>query len=359
VRPDTLEILKIESEKSRFTSIIHDLHGELLIGPFGAILVELAGVWAIIMILTGLYLWWPNPEDGLAGVLYPRLNTRGRTFLKDLHSVTGVWISFFALFFLISALPWTTLWGGGLKYLRSYGQATHIKQEWTTGPASAKALQQDLFKEAATSTPLSADEHQEHRGHQMTSRAPSVSIIGFDRIAPLALPLKLEAPVFLTPPSAASPNWKLQSETQNRPQRKIIEFDPITFRQISEKSFSDRVLLDRIIGVGIAAHEGQLFGLFNQILGLMTAIGYLILVVSSTLMWWRRRPQGALGVPAKIIPERRTPRNFILFAIILGVLLPTLGASLLFILAVEFLIRRYSPQATQWLGLEPFLGRQA
>lgn len=43
-KPDTLEILKTETEKSRFTSIVHDLHGELLIGTFGAILVELAGV---------------------------------------------------------------------------------------------------------------------------------------------------------------------------------------------------------------------------------------------------------------------------------------------------------------------------
>jgi uncharacterized iron-regulated membrane protein len=242
VKPDTLEILKTETEKSRFTSIVHDLHGELLIGTFGAILVELAGVWAIIMILTGLYLWWPTPEDGFAGVLYPRLNAKGRVFLKDLHSVTGVWISFFALFFLISALPWTTLWGGGLKYLRSYGQAAPTKQEWTTGPASTKALQQDLFKETAPSTALSTDEHQEHQGHRMTGPGTSERIGGFDRIAPLALPLKLEVPIFLTPPSAASPNWKLQSETQNRPQRKTIEFDPKTFRQISKKSFSDHVL---------------------------------------------------------------------------------------------------------------------
>lgn len=359
VKPDTLEILKTESEKSRFTSIVHDLHGELLVGTFGAILVELAGAWAIIMILTGLYLWWPTPEEGFAGVLYPRLNAKGRTFLKDLHSVTGVWISFFALFFLISALPWTTLWGGGLKYLRSYGQAAPTKQEWTTGPASAQLKQQEMFKEAAPSTPLASDEHQEHQGHQMTGHASSVSISGFDRIAPLAAPLKLESPVFLTPPSAASQNWKLQSDTQNRPQRKTIEFDPKTFRQISEKSFPDRVLLDRIIGLGIAAHEGQLFGVLNQILGLMTAIGYLVLVISSLLMWWRRRPQGLLGAPAKIIPIRKTPRNFIIFAIILGALLPTLGASLLCILAFEFLIRRYSPQATRWLGLEPFLGQQA
>jgi uncharacterized iron-regulated membrane protein len=262
------------------------------------------------------------------------------------------------LFFLISALPWTTLWGGGLKYLRSYGQAAPTKQEWTTGPASAKALQQDLFKEATPSTALSTYEHQEHQGHQMIGPGTSERISGFDRIAPLALPLKLEVPIFLTPPSAASPNWKLQSETQNRPQRKTIEFDPKTFRQISEKSFSDRVLLDRIIGVGIAAHEGQLFGVLNQILGLMTAIGYLVLVISSTLMWWRRRPQGVLGAPYKIMPARRTPRNFLILALLLGVLLPTLGASLLLILVFEFFIRRYSPQATQWLGLEPFLGRQ-
>ena len=56
------------------------------------------------------------------------------------------------------------------------------------------------------------------------------------------------------------------------------------------------------------------------------------------------------------MPLRKTPRNFIIFAIILGALLPTLGASLLLILAFEFLIRGYSPQATRWLGLEPFLG---
>ena len=359
VKPDTLEILKTEPEKSRFTSIIHDLHGELLVGSYGAILVELAGVWAIIMILTGLYLWWPNPEDGFAGVVYPRLSVKGRTFLKDLHSVTGFWISFFALFFLISALPWTTLWGGGLKYLRSYGQAVPAKQEWTTGPASAQMKQQEMFKEAAPSIAFPSDEHQEHQGHLMSNHGSSSGPKGFDRLAPIATAMKLESPVFLTPPSAASPNWKLQSDTQNRPQRKTIEFDPKTFRQISEKSFSDRALLDRIIGVGIAAHEGQLFGAPNQILGLMTAIGYLVLVVTSIVMWWRRRPEGLLGAPAKVMPVRKTPRNFIVVAVILSILLPTLGASLLFILIFEFLIRRYSPQATRWLGLEPFLGQQA
>ena len=37
-------------------------------------------------------------------------------------------------------------------------------------------------------------------------------------------------------------------------------------------------MLDRIVGIGVAAHEGQLFGWFNQLLGLLTAIGYMTLV---------------------------------------------------------------------------------
>jgi len=70
VRPDTLEILRTEMQKSRLTSIMHDLHGELLIGDPGAIAAELAGAWAIVMAITGLYLWWPPRSrhcDGLYG----------------------------------------------------------------------------------------------------------------------------------------------------------------------------------------------------------------------------------------------------------------------------------------------------
>ena len=53
-----------------------------------------------------------------------------------------------------------------------------------------------------------------------------------------------------------------------------------------------------MIGVGIAAHEGQLFGVANQLLGLFTALGLITMCVSAVVMWWRRRPEGSLGLPA-------------------------------------------------------------
>src|SRR6185295_2062813 len=90
VHPETLAILKTVPHTARLTEVVRTLHGELLAGRTGSLLVELAACWAIIMIVTGLYLWWPRDTRGAAGVLYPRLGQGRRTFWRDLHSVTGI-----------------------------------------------------------------------------------------------------------------------------------------------------------------------------------------------------------------------------------------------------------------------------
>jgi uncharacterized iron-regulated membrane protein len=349
VQPETLEIMKTEAEKSRLTTLMHDIHGELLIGEPGAIAVELAGAWAIIMVITGLYLWWPRSHKGFAGVFYPRLSAGGRVFLRDLHAVTGVWLSFFAMFFLLTALPWTKVWGEGFKFARSIGQPREVKQDWTTGPASEQAGRIADFRSAPPAA--IEDEHAEHRaaGHAGHG-GMRPSIAGFDEIAAQVLPLKLADPVYVSPPSPKRPNWVVRSDAQNRPLRTTLEFDPKSFEQVKESPFSERPLLDRVLGVGIAAHEGQLFGWFNQLLGLLTAIGYLVLVVSGALMWWRRRPQGVLGAPPALSSPPRLAPFIIAVAVVLGVLLPTLGLSLVAVLAIEALLRRYSPKASAWLG---------
>lgn len=359
VRPDTLDILSTQKEKARFTSLIHDLHGEILLGDPGAILVELAGAWAVVMILTGLYLWWPSGRVGYAGVLYPRIGANGRTLLKDLHSVTGFWLSLFALFFLISALPWTKVWAGSFKYLRTFGAEREIGQDWTTGPASAHSQRQEMFNNAQPHHNQAEDEHAAHHAHNQsdpTNRKHSLFPEGFDKIAVRVLPLSLPEPVLISPPSTTSPNWVVRSDTQNRPQRVSLEFEPKSFRLVKQSSFSDRPLVDRVIGLGIAAHEGQLFGWPNQLLGLMTAIGYLTLVVSSMLMWWRRRPEGVLGAPQEILPRRRLAPLLVALIVTLGVLLPTLGISLILTLGIEALIRRHYPVTSRWLGLNPVKG---
>ncbi|WP_255530400.1 PepSY domain-containing protein [Novosphingobium sp. NBM11] len=44
----------------RIIAIDRAVHGQLLLGKRGSWIVELAASWGIVMILTGLYLWWPR-----------------------------------------------------------------------------------------------------------------------------------------------------------------------------------------------------------------------------------------------------------------------------------------------------------
>ena len=160
----------------------------------------------------------------------------------------------------------------------------------------------------ARSEPLE-DEHAAHRGatghngHKHDAAAPTGRITGFDVIAAQVAPLKMEPPVLITPPSSKKPVWTAASNAQNRPLRRTIEFKGETFEKIKDQKFEDRPLLDRIIGYGVAIHEGQMFGLANQLLGLATAIGYMGLVYSAAAMWLKRRREHVLGAP----PPLRNP----------------------------------------------------
>ena len=102
----------------RITAWVRDIHGTLLAGTWGSYVVELAASWAFVMILSGLWLWWPT-GGGLAGAVWPRLSLGKRAFWRDLHAVTGFWVSGLALVLLVTALPWAGVWGDAFQRVRA------------------------------------------------------------------------------------------------------------------------------------------------------------------------------------------------------------------------------------------------
>ena len=315
VHPETLAILKTVPHTARLTEIVRTLHGELLAGRTGSILVELAACWSIIMIVTGLYLWWPRDTRGAAGVLYPRLGQGRRTFWRDLHSVTGIWISSLVLFLLLTALPWTLVWGKGFSGLRELAAPT-VKQDWSAGRAD------------------------EHAAHLRAMAAQSLaSPITLDELVQRVNAMHLDPPVRVYLPTERQPFWRVRSETQNRPRVRELEFDTRSGALLRERRFGDKPLVDRVVGVGIAAHEGQLFGAANQALGLTAALGLITLCISAIVMWWRRRPEGSLGIPAPPVPEFRIGKPLGAAIILLCVLLPVFGLSVLLLITVSALPR--------------------
>lgn len=343
VHPRTLAVLARVDEDQRPMRIVFRLHGELLAGTPGSYLVELAASWTIVMILSGLFLWWPR-GGGLGGVVYPRLRSGGRRFWRDLHGVTGFWVSAFALFMLLSGLPWAKSWGGYLRTIRTVAEGQAVRQDWTTG--RSEELKARAAADAGTRAMMG--EHAEHGGMAMAH--PAGSYAPLDRLVATVAPLGLAAPVLIAPPTGMGAPWTAKSDAANRPLRTDLTLDGASGRILSRRDFAERRLVDRVVGYGVAVHEGQLFGWLNQLMNLATALGLILLSVSSVVLWWRRRPGDVLGAPPALT-RRPAAIGFFALLIALGLFLPLLGVTLVAVLLTEWLVLRRLPRARLWLGL--------
>lgn len=325
VDPYTLSVMDIVAWDDRFIDIVSSIHGNLLMGKNGSYIVELAACWSIFLVLSGMYLWWPRDSKGMAGVIYPRLKQGGRQFWRDLHAVIGMWISILVLFLLISGLPWTQVWGSSFKEIRK--TVTHMTSSgWTINK------QQELQSWRLQSKgymPLSETAYQ------------------------AALTLKFASPAELSVSDEKQQHWKLTSQSQNRMLRQNAWLDNNTGEVIKRNGFKDKALVDKIIGVGISAHEGQLFGWVNQLLGVIAALGLFILSVSGFVLWRKRKPVDRLGAPYKIKDQKLAKsKGVIVLMVILAALLPMLLISVIVIVLLESFVIPKFPKLQKFLGLE-------
>ncbi len=347
VDPTSLAILGSVSERDRFMKQIFRLHGELLMGNRGSNLVELAACWTIVMVLTGLVLWWPRQGRGLAGVAWPRLHGGRRLLWRDMHAVTGVWISLVTLALLFSGLPWAKFWGDSFKAARRLTGTAVARQEWSNDGGRSEA--------AGAAGAARGGEHAGHVGHGGGGRRSAVELTAddlasLDIVAAVVTPLRLEAPVVLAPAPGGNGRWTAKSTTANRPRRVDLVVDGASGEIVRRDDFATKHPIDKVVAVGIAFHEGRLFGWPNQLLLLVTAVGLVLVCISAVWLWLRRRDPGRLGAPPPGIPPRRSV-PLVATVVGLGVLLPLFGLSLLAVLLLErVVLRRVTPVKT-WLGL--------
>ena len=323
VNPYTLDILKTIAYDDQFIRLVRSFHGELLAGNAGSIVVEMAACWAIVLIVTGLYLWWPRSAKGVAGILYPRLHKGGRIFWRDLHSVTGIWISALTLFLLVSGLPWALVWGSAFKELRQWNRDA-IQQDWSLGRAQEA---RDNAKNATKQIKLD------------------------ELVVIQAKSLNLASPVIMSPSRKNPAIWTVKSMHQNRPLRSNAWLDAKTGKVLKLQSFQQRELLDRIVGIAVAAHEGQLFGWFNQLLGVVTALGLMVVSISAFVLWRRRKPDHELGAPP-IDANAKIGVGVVSITLFLALFLPLLAISIVTIVILEWALLRRCRASREWLGLQ-------
>jgi uncharacterized iron-regulated membrane protein len=302
-----------------FMQQVHDLHGELMLGKFGTLFVELTACWTIVLLATGMYLWWPRPTFRLHGVFIPRLRQGSRLFWRDMHAVLAMYASAIVLVLLVTGLPWTTVWGGLFKQVQSAsGQARPLAAEFRVPFKSEKP-----------------------EGGKQLSLTDAISI---------AQAHDITGSYTITLPRGSEGTYGFTNRALNLAESQFLFLNQYTGEVINQATWDDHSTTAKAVALGIRLHQGELFGTFNLLLMLTGALAVIWMSFSAAVMWWQRRPQGRLGVPAQ--PANwKIPRGIAAIILLLAILLPLVGASLLLVLLLEQTVLKRLPRVREWLGL--------
>jgi uncharacterized iron-regulated membrane protein len=321
--PHTGEYLGSVESTHWIRGLSRGLHGGWPIQPWGSYLLELGASWAIVMALTGLYLWWPRNAKGLAGVLYPRLRSGSRIFWRDLHATVGIYFALLLLAFLSSALPWTALWGE--KLLASVEEAT--------GQTSPVAL----FFAGGDHHHASSPGASGHPQHEHVAHAPP-STLSLDALVQNARAAGARGPIEVLPAQGGGP-VNIRDEHPRAFDETWLQLDGQTGAVRTKVVWNDIPMIPKAVSLGIDLHEGRFFGRANQIFNTVFATSLVWLAVTGFMGWYRRRPHGGLSPPPR--RELHVPRAVIATGGVLCVLLPLFGLSVLVIAAIDRIAGRF------------------
>lgn len=345
VEPATMEVLGKYVAADTLVGLAREVHRSLTIGTLGRGIVELAACWALVMIATGLYLWWPRGATfHPGGVFFPRVWLRGRAFLKDIHVVTGVWVAALIVFLILTGLPWAGVQGGIIRQ-----GVTAIGIGYPPRGAQSVPMQR-IVKDApwtladAPMPQSSASEHAGHAGHGAAGGGGDAAAVeGVDRITDALWAMGITGGYRLTLPVGPTGVYTASIYPDQPQGQRTLYFDRHTAALIKDVGFGDYGWGAKAIELGVQLHMGNYFGRANQIVMLLPCIGIVLLVLSGIWMWWKRRPAGKLAAPPRV-PEARMKIALGLVGIA-GVLLPLFGASLVAVFAFDRVVTALKPKS--------------
>jgi uncharacterized iron-regulated membrane protein len=302
VNPYTAKVTGEINSKDTGMFLIRKLHGELLLDKTGTYVVELVASWFIVLLLTGLYVFWPDKSQGLSSLVKIKTGQGKRIFYRDLHNVSGFWLSLFMVVIISGGMPWTDIFGSNLKWLQKQTDSGYPKHwRMTKGlnsVADDKALTLDQLVMQAQQYNLS--------GRITISLAKTTQAV------------------------ASISNRSLWLNDQQ-----VIHLDQYSGEVIKQYTWQDVGLLMDIRQVSMRLHQGQ-YGAVTWWAVLLITTLFTVSTAAGLASYLYRKPIGGWGTIR--VPKRFVIGKSVLILILgLALLFPLFGGSLLLLSIMNIL----------------------
>ncbi|MDO7875755.1 PepSY-associated TM helix domain-containing protein [Hymenobacter sp. ASUV-10] len=266
VNPYTAAITGELNPRDNFFHTVEQLHRGLVAGPTGKLVMGINSLIFVVILTTGLVLWWPATRKALTPRLRIKWGSSWKRLNHDFHIVLGFYT---AVFLLIMALT-----GVGMSF------------DWANKVLGAVTGTPLKRPEPPTSTPI---------GSAALAFSPDALLAWARQQAPQAQYYSLQLPkeptgsirVAMLPAGALTDNATDE-----------VYLDQYSGRIISQQPYTGRNLAQRVRGLYKPIHTGAIFGLPSKVLALVVSLLGATFPITGTVMWLNRTRKSRKKQPA-------------------------------------------------------------
>lgn len=254
VHPSTGEILGRHVFSETFLYDVFALHRWLLAGDTGKRIVGVSTLVFLVVLVSGLFLWWPRNKRELRDRLRVKRTRNPARLVFDLHVSLGFYAMPFLFLMAFTGLAWSFDW-------------FHDGIYWVTRSSPPS-------REAPTVEPTDAPISLE------AARASALSALGEASHVTLSLPQE---------PDRA---WTARALSRSAPHDRALDavhLDPSTGQVFATDRYQDRNLGARTRSTFYAIHVGTIFGEPTRLLAFVTSLLGATFPITGFLMWLRKR----------------------------------------------------------------------
>ncbi|OOG73097.1 PepSY domain-containing protein [Algoriphagus sp. A40] len=264
INPYSGEVLKLKDEYADFFRLVLDGHFYLWLPPeIGQPVVASITLIFLVMVISGLILWWPKKKKNLRQSLTVKWSGRWRRKNYDLHQVLGFYVMIFAFVFAVTGLVWGFIWfRDGLYALTNSGKQFV-----------------EYYAPASDSTRISPEE------------IPALDRVWMKMNAeyPNADWIEVHPPEYEHGSIAANANpdagtyWKMDYRYFDQYTLEELPVDHVWGR------FHEATFGDKLNRMNYDIHVGAIGGLAGKVLAFFLSAIIASLPVTGFMIWWGRR----------------------------------------------------------------------
>ncbi|MEX0967545.1 MAG: PepSY-associated TM helix domain-containing protein [Bacteroidia bacterium] len=273
----TGDVIKVKNLRRDFFTIILYLHISLLLpGDIGTDIISYASLIFLFMMISGIIMWWPKSIAARKQRFSIKWTARWRRVNYDLHNVLGFYMSWVAIFIVITGLVWAFKWmETSVYWVASGGESL---PEYARPASDTRA--------SATSDPI------DKAWYKVRQEA------GPDMAMAIFVPQRPADPITVMANPGMETYYQLSYYYFDR---NTLEELPVN--HLRGKYSDDASIAEKLNRMNYDIHTGAILGLPGKLMAFFASLLAASLPITGFMLWLGRRKKAK-----KTLPENRRGR---------------------------------------------------